>query len=174
MKKESVMKRLLYFAFIFMLILPVYIFCQDEAEPFSNDNEQTVADNSVNVSDIFAGDEPVSSTAQASQGQGGDNYLNAMSDSSKTGIEQKQSASGITAKEVQGTPTPIAKSEAMFQSNEINIADQAKTKQQIDKDVQDLFKEGKKYYDIEDYEGAAEIWFRIITNYPTAKNSFSI
>lgn len=142
------MKRILYFAFILMIVLPVYIYCQDDPEAFSNNgNEQTVADGTVNVGDIFAGD---------------------------TGIQQEQKSSGVTASEPTATTAPVSKNEAMFQSNEINIEQKAKTKQEIDNDVQDLYKEGKKYYDIEDYDGAAEIWSRIITNYPTAKNLFKI
>lgn len=162
-KKESVMKRILYFTFILMLVLPIFVFGVDEPDAFSNGNEQTVDDGSVNVSDIFAGDE---------QTAGGDEYKDAMTDSSKTDIEQQDG--GATAKQTEATPTPIPQSEAMFQSNDFNLEQQAKTKQEIDRDVQDLYKEGKKYYDIEDYEGAAEIWGRILINYPTAKNLFNI
>jgi tetratricopeptide (TPR) repeat protein len=166
------MKRILYFVFILLLILPAYLFCKDDPEAFPTGNEQTVPDNSVNVNDILAPEDNAPAAQPGAQGQGGDNYLNAMSDSSKTGIEQEQK--GVTAKQVVASPTPIAKNEAMFQSNEINIEQKSKTRQEIDKDVQDLYKEGKKYYDIEDYDGAAAIWYRIILNYPTAKNLYNI
>lgn len=48
------------------------------------------------------------------------------------------------------------------------------TKEEIDRDIQILFKEGKKYFDMEDYEGAIEIWERIIQNYPTAKTFLDV
>jgi tetratricopeptide (TPR) repeat protein len=168
------MKKFLYFAFILMLILPAFSFCADEADPFASlDNNESTVGNNVTPADIFAGDTTTAETSQNTQNnQSG--IKNAMSDNPQTGILQEQPAGGVQAQQITSTPVPVSKNESMFQSNELNIQQQTKTKQETEKDIADLFKEGKKYYDIEDYEGASEIWSRIVTNYPSAKNLFSI
>ncbi|MBN2755215.1 MAG: tetratricopeptide repeat protein, partial [Candidatus Goldbacteria bacterium] len=98
----------------------------------------------------------------------------AMTESAE-GVSQEQADEGITAESAEEvTGTAISQSEQMFKSEEAVMQDKKMTKEQIQKDVELLYAEGKKYYDVEDYEGAAEIWGRIITNFPTASGLFTI
>lgn len=156
-----------------MLVLPVFIICQDESEAFSNGNETTVNENTVNVSDIFAGDTPVPNENNTATSGAVVNPLDGMSGSSEPALNQNNNLS-VAKKEATANRVIKDKSQTMNKSNEINIEAQAKTRQQMEQDVQDLYKEGKKYYDIEDYEGASEIWMRLLTNYSTSKNLHTI
>ncbi len=70
-------------------------------------------------------------------------------------------------------PTPQAKQEDIMKSG-ISVEAKEKSQETIEKEVGDLFKEGKKYYDLEDYAGAIEIWERTIQNYPTSKQLYNI
>ncbi|MCE5300305.1 MAG: tetratricopeptide repeat protein [Spirochaetia bacterium] len=160
------MRKFIYFVLIFMTISPAFLLAQDEQEAFTESSPDYP---SVDASRIFSDDDQ-------SAAQGGDAYLNAMTDKSKEEIEQSAQAkqAGIEVKKVEPTPTPVSPNEQMFKAPEIKIAEQAKTREQIEADVELLYKEGRKYYDIEDYDGASEIWERIITNYPTAKNLYDI
>ena len=169
------MKKLLYFALIFLIIPYVHVFCQDEAEPFTNNNnspvaESTIDPNTVTTSDIFSG-EP---TPNPQDANGNSNVIVSMSDVFCGMVHEQGNTSGVKAVQLVATATPIPQSDQMYQTNDVKIQEQAKTREQIEQDVKALYKEGKKYYDIEDYDGAAEIWDRIITNYPTSKDLYDI
>ncbi len=162
------MKKILYFCLILNLVLPLYIYSVDEQEAFTDTS-------SVTPGDIFAGD--VQPTPDPNTPMDG-SMTNAMSSDSPAidnGEPTVQATGGIQAKDSAiKTPTPVPQGESMFKSNETNIQEANKTKEEIEKDVNALYKEGRKYYDIEDYDGASEIWERIIQNYPTAKNLYDI
>jgi TolA-binding protein len=124
--------------------------------------------------DILAPDTPVLNEAMSATPVPSSDIKAAMSESSQ-GATQEQASSGITAVSEQPTETPTpAESEEMYKSPEVVIKEKEMTREQMQKDVKDLFAEGKKYYDVEDYEGAAEIWERILVNYPTATGLYNI
>lgn len=81
---------------------------------------------------------------------------------------------GVRATTLQQTATPVSASENMFKNEDVLITEKNKTREEIERDVDTLFREGKKYYDIEDYDGAIDIWERIIQNYPTSKRLYEI
>jgi tetratricopeptide (TPR) repeat protein len=155
MKKTSVFT---CFAFIFLLIIPFLAYAA-EGDPYSFDNPPPGAENPV----AGTGEPPLTDNPN------GDNLMSAMSDATlnQQGIQQTMSGTGIQAKNMEATPTPVSENEQMFKE-EVSIEQKSQTKEQMEKDVSELFKEGKKYYDNEDYDAAAEIWQRILINYPTA------
>ena len=75
--------------------------------------------------------------------------------------------------EVKETPTPSA-NEQMYKNEAVIGEQKEKTQEEIEKEVTDLFKEGKKYFDTEEYDGAVEIWDRIVQNYPTSKQLYDV
>ncbi|HDQ25908.1 MAG TPA: tetratricopeptide repeat protein [bacterium] len=88
----------------------------------------------------------------------------------------QEDISGISARE-QGEGAedkPVSDKELMFMDEGMQLEQKQRTREQIEADVRDLYEEGMKYYRIEDYEGAIEIWSRIIQNFPTAKNLYDI
>lgn len=87
---------------------------------------------------------------------------------------QQSGADGAKAVTLEQTPAPASESENMFKNADEMLAEKNKTKEQIEKDVDALYNEGKKYYAIEDYDGAIEIWERTVQNYPTSKKLYDI
>ncbi len=155
------MKKIIYIL-IFFLTFSLNIFSQREPDPFAWDNNRIrVSDEEElkNVPDIETLPE--------------DNFLPAMQEAGKEEERQVITEGKKIPPTPTYTPTSVVEKEAMFKEP-ISIQEKEKTKEQMEKEVQDLFKEGKKYYDIEDYEGAAEIWARIIQNYPTSKQLYDI
>src|SRR6056297_1907857 len=96
-----------------------------------------------------------------------------LTDASREDEETEANKEGVSAKVKEPTPTPPPESEKMFKEP-VSIEEEAKTRKEINEDIRALFKEGKKYYDIQDYEGAIQIWERIMKNYPTARNIYDI
>jgi len=153
--------KFLYISAIIILISVSSALAQEDIDPFAWNDSQTI-----NAGELG---EPTGDSATD------DLLLPAMGDASKReeGIEQKGQKEGVEAKILQETPTPPSKQEEMLKAP-MTVEEKAKTKEEIEKDIAALYKEGKKYYDIEDYEGAIQIWERIIQNYPTARNIYDI
>jgi len=154
---------------IFLLsfaILSFNLFSQNEPDPFAWDN------NRISAPDINSDSENLKNVPDI-ETLPDDNLLPAMQEASQPEEKKEISEGKQTLPTPTPTPTSVIEKESMFKEP-ISIEEKEKTKEQIEKDVQDLFKEGKKYYDIEDYEGAADIWARIIQNYPTSKQLYDI
>jgi TolA-binding protein len=156
-----------FFSFILMLIIPVFAFAVEESgDPFSFDSPPPGSENP----NAGTGEPPLTDNPN-----GEDLLMPAMTDATirQEGIEQNMAADGIQAKQIEPSPTPVSRNEEMYKE-EVSIEQKQQTKEQIEKDIEALFKEGKKYYDNEDYEAAAEIWQRILINYPTSKSLYTI
>ncbi|HRU39520.1 MAG TPA: tetratricopeptide repeat protein, partial [Candidatus Goldiibacteriota bacterium] len=89
------------------------------------------------------------------------------------GTAPNPQAGGVKVAQPEPTQVPVSKQEEMFKG-EISIEQKEMTREQIEKDIADLYKEGKKYFDNEDYEAAAEIWQRIIENYPVSRSLYNV
>ncbi len=87
---------------------------------------------------------------------------------------QQSGAEGAKAATLEQPKAPVSESENMFRNEEVILAEKNKTREEIERDVEALYREGKKYYDIEDYAGAIDIWERTIQNYPTSKKLYDI
>jgi len=187
---------------LFTLIISVFTmanaFSQSEPDPFAVDNNRVSASDLLDEMEdpeaLPAEDTNAANGANTQQAESAaddeaslDDILNeegpdattpdvqgAMTEGTE-GMTQQQTGEGITAETPEEvTGTAVSESEQMFKSEEAVLKDKEMTKEQIQKDVELLYAEGKKYYDVENYEGAAEIWGRIITNYPTASGLFTI
>jgi TolA-binding protein len=161
---------ILYISFALLLVFGLRVMAQDAAEdPFSFNSPPEGSDNP---------NEGTGEPALQDQDQGPSNNtqtMPAMTDSTKNqeGIEQSQSGTGVQAKQLVATPTPVSRDEDMFKQ-EVSVQQQEMTREQVEKDVDALMKEGMKYYSNEDYEGAAQIWERILQNYPTSKSLYYV
>lgn len=151
-----------------LLVFSLFAYCADDQDPFafSGSNNQVAA----------PGENPNAGTGepplQDTPGETGQ-MMPAAAMANQEGVEQTMSGTGIQGTSaLPETNTPESKNEEMFK--DVSIEQKQMTREQIQKDVDALFKEGKKYYDNEDYEGAAQIWERIIENYPTAPNLYSV
>ncbi len=80
----------------------------------------------------------------------------------------------VPAQKSQPEKTTITSQRQVETSPEIVPEQKQMTKEEIERDIQILLKKKKKYFDSEDYEGAIEIWDRIIQNYPTAKTFLEV
>ncbi|MFP4465698.1 MAG: tetratricopeptide repeat protein [Candidatus Goldiibacteriota bacterium] len=89
-------------------------------------------------------------------------------------VTQEAEAEGIQARKPDAPEAPVSEDEMMFRDADTQAEKKEMTREQIQKDVEALFEEGKKYYEQQEYEGAAEIWERILVNYPTAQGLYEI
>jgi TolA-binding protein len=158
--------KIICFIFVSVLIFSIYAFCADDQDPFafSGSSNQVAA----------PGGNPNAGTGEPPlQDKPGPDTPVAPAMANQEGVEQTMSGTGIEgASAGPETPSAISKNEEMFK--EVSVEQKQLSRDQIQKDVDALYKEGKKYYDSEDYEGAAQIWERVIQNYPTAKDLYSI
>lgn len=138
---------------------------------FSEDVNQLALDNN-RVTAPSDGENPIP-VGMDDQIQEDPNILNAMTEKSNEGqILQQQK--GITVTSTSATPTPMDKKEDMFKNENVVLEEKNKSKEEIEEEVKALYAEGKKYYAIEDYAGAAEIWERLVKNYPTSNQLYEI
>jgi len=89
-------------------------------------------------------------------------------------IQQGQAEAGVEARRPDAPEVPVSESEMMFQDADVQMEKKEMTREQIRKDIEALYAEGKKYYEQQEYEGAAEIWERILANYPSARDIYEI
>ncbi|MEI7640674.1 MAG: tetratricopeptide repeat protein [bacterium] len=152
------MRKIVKFVCLFVisvLIIPCLV-AQDSGDPNFGDNKVTVNESLMSLPNIET------PAAQQVAGEATPEGMTALMPVDKAQLEQADA-----------TPTP-SKDQDMFKSGAEVIEQKIKTQAQLEKEVTDLFAEGKKYYVVDDYEGAIEIWDRIIQNYPTSTQAYNI